>query len=139
LPPADDKAPRKRPTPRKRATPRKSTAPRKRAAPPSRSVRPSIDDAAVETNGHADWPDYSAETASWDPWDEGEGAPEGGGEGLNRTLGEWLEAVVPPEAQLHFYNAGREFAAGVQTTFEHHLRRGDDDDDGPEAVRIEIE
>jgi hypothetical protein len=133
LPPTDDG------TPRKRATAKKTTPPRKRATPPSRPARPSIDDSALKTNGHAEWPDYSAQTESWDPWDDGDGAPAGAGDGLNRTLGEWLEAVVPPEAQLHFYNAGREFAAGVQTTFEHHLRRGDDDDDGPEAVRIEIE
>ena len=89
-------------------------------------------------NGHSEWVDYEAETSSWDPWDEGEASDDD--RGLNRTLGEWLEAVVPPEAQIHFFNAGREFAAGIQTTVEHHLHRGGEDDDGgAQALRIEIE
>ncbi len=55
-----------------------------------------------------------------------------------RTLGDWLEAVIPPEAQLHFYNAGREFAAGVQSTIEHHAgAHPQAESRGP--VRIEIE
>ena len=60
--------------------------------------------------------------------------------GLNRTLGEWLEAVVPPEAQVHFINAGREFAAGVQTTIDFHRGRAAPDmAGGDRPVRIEIE
>ena len=89
-------------------------------------------------NGHNDWVDYSTENTSWDPWDEG--GVDDAERGLNRTLGEWLEAVVPPEAQIHFFNAGREFAAGIQTTLDHHLNRdGEDDGGGAQAQRIEIE
>ena len=58
----------------------------------------------------------------------------------NRTLGDWLEAVIPPEAQLHFINAGREFALGVQTTFDHHLgRHAAPPESGGAGRRIEIE
>ena len=89
-------------------------------------------------NGHNGWVDYGAETTSWDPWDEDDSSA--GDRGLDRTLGEWLQAVVPPEAQVHFFNAGREFAAGIQATVEHHLNRGDEDDGGgAQALRIEIE
>ena len=90
-------------------------------------------------NGHSEWVDYGAKTSSWDPWDDGDG-PDAEARGLNRTLGEWLEAVVPPEAQIHFFNAGREFAAGIQTTLDHHMNRGDEDGGGGAgALRIEIE
>ncbi|HEV3231219.1 MAG TPA: hypothetical protein VG245_03075 [Candidatus Dormibacteraeota bacterium] len=56
-----------------------------------------------------------------------------------RTFGAWLEGLVPPEAQLHFLNAGREFVAGVEVTLDHHLgrRAGRPPQRGP--VRIEIE
>jgi hypothetical protein len=59
-----------------------------------------------------------------------------------RTLGEWLEGLIPPNAQTHFINAGREFASGMQLTVDHHLqrftgRRGEPGPAGP--VRIEIE
>ncbi|MFN2465952.1 MAG: hypothetical protein ABR598_06775 [Candidatus Dormibacteria bacterium] len=141
MPPADsDKSPRKRkPATRKSTTPKPASrkpASRKPAAPKTRSSRTP----AVETNGHAPWPDYQAASNAWDPWDDGDGEVTGAGEGLNRTLGEWLEAVVPPEAQIHFFNAGREFAAGIQTTLEHHMRHADDDDgDEARAFRIEIE
>jgi hypothetical protein len=49
--------------------------------------------------------------------------------------------VIPPDAQLHFANAGREFALGVQSTVEHHRGRSrPEDDDEPEGPsRIEIE
>ncbi len=131
------------PTDRDRDNPtRKPRARKPRARKPG---KPPVDsDTRPGTNGHVDWPDYRAQTTTWDPWDEGAGAAGAGaagagGEGLNRTLGEWLEAVVPPEAQLHFFNAGREFAAGLQTTFDYHLRRGDEDDEGAQALRIEIE
>jgi hypothetical protein len=89
-----------------------------------------------ETDGHSQWPDHSVETDSWD-----EAGGDGPGEGTTRTLGEWLEAVVPPEAQLHFFNAGREFAAGIQTTLDYHLHRdgGGDDGEGVGALRIDIE
>ena len=104
-------------------------------------------------NGHAEWVDTTP-AQSWDPWSEpGDIAPDpaaswgdpGPGDderGLNRTLGEWLEAVVPPEAQVHFFNAGREFAAGVQATLDHHTGGRSDDLDGAgggQPVRIEIE
>jgi hypothetical protein len=119
LPPSDDHGPEKRP---RRA--------RKPAKPPASPIR----DAASE----ASWVDYETLADSWDPWEEG--GDDQQERGLNRTMGEWLEAVVPPEAQLHFYNAGREFAAGVQTTIEYHMRKGQPErpeDGGP--VRIEIE
>ena len=88
-------------------------------------------------NGDDDWVDYDTPAGSWDPWDEGDGDHDA--RGLNRTLGEWLEAVVPVEAQVHFYNAGREFALGLQTTFEYHLRRGQEEDgaQGPQHIEIE--
>jgi hypothetical protein len=83
----------------------------------------------------SDWVDYDAPSASWDPWQED------GGAGNQRTLGEWLEGLVPPEAQLHFFNAGREFAAGIQVTLDHHLhaRPGDAVDGEAGSTRIEIE
>lgn len=82
----------------------------------------------------------SASDAEWAPvGDESRTEAWGSGYDPNRTLGEWLESVIPPEAQVHFINAGREFAAGVQTTVDHHLgrRRGEEGPGGP--VRIEIE
>lgn len=110
--------------------PKGSARPRRRPATPRKPP--------AETNGHNQWPDFEAKTDSWDPWDEG--GEDGPGEGVNRTLGEWLEAVVPPEAQLHFFNAGKEFAAGIQTTLDYHLHRdGDDDGEGAGALRIDIE
>ena len=56
-----------------------------------------------------------------------------------RTLGEWLESLVPAEAQLHFLNAGREFAAGVQVTLDHHTGRRPSGADGGAAHHIDIE
>ena len=114
---------------------------------PRRATDP-IREAAAD--GRAEWVN-PAPAESWDPWEEppepqqplpdpwGEAGP--GDRGLDRTLGEWLEAVVPPEAQLHFYNAGREFAAGIQATVEHHMKgaAGGPEDDGTQPVRIEIE
>jgi hypothetical protein len=72
------------------------------------------------------------------PADPG-GAPEAAPFDTTRTLGEWLEALVPPEAQVHFLNAGREFASGVQVTLDHHLGRGETPEKSPGTVRIEIE
>jgi hypothetical protein len=85
------------------------------------------------------FPDFETPSTGWDPWDQTIEAPDGDGFDPNRTLGEWLEAVIPPEAQVHFIRAGQEFAAGVQTTVDHHLghREGDSGPDG--ATRIEIE
>jgi hypothetical protein len=85
------------------------------------------------------FPDFQTPSTGWDPWDQTIEAPPGDQFDPNRTLGDWLEAVIPPEAQVHFIRAGQEFAAGVQTTVEHHLgrREGDSGPDG--ATRIEIE
>ena len=85
------------------------------------------------------FPDFETKSAGWDPWDQTIDAPPDDGFDPNRTLGDWLEAVIPPEAQVHFIRAGQEFAAGVQTTVDHHLgrREGDSGPDG--ATRIEIE
>ena len=130
-------------------TPAEGTPPPPRRPRPKRGEDP-IRQAAA--NGHAEWVDTTP-AASWDPWAEpvdtpADPAPWGDAEagadarGLDRTLGQWLEAVVPPEAQLHFFNAGREFAAGVQATLDHHLGGGVTDPDGQgggQPVRIEIE
>ena len=56
-----------------------------------------------------------------------------------RTFGDWLQDIVPPEAQLHFLNAGREFAAGVTVTLDHHLRPDATRSAPNGPVRIEIE
>jgi hypothetical protein len=80
-------------------------------------------------------------SAGWDPWDQTIEGPPRGDDGFdpNRTLGDWFEAVIPAEAQVHFIRAGQEFAAGVQTTVDHHLGRRDKGDDIDGASRIEIE
>ena len=99
--------------------------------PPGRQAAPREPDAP--------FPDFDTPSAGWDPWDQTIEGPPGDGFDPNRTLGDWLEAVIPPEAQVHFIRAGQEFAAGVQTTVDHHLgrREGDAGPDG--ATRIEIE
>lgn len=56
-----------------------------------------------------------------------------------RTLGEWLEGIIPVEAQGHFLNAGKEFAAGVQVTLDHHTGRRRQHGDGRRAYHIDIE
>jgi hypothetical protein len=56
-----------------------------------------------------------------------------------RTLGQWLESLIPPSAQVHFLNAGREFATGVQLTVDHHLGRPKDEPDTRGPVHIEID
>jgi hypothetical protein len=135
LPPTDDK--RRKPRARKPAAQKPAA---RKAAGREPVARKAVEPVEPATNGHAEWVDYGAQTTSWDPWDEGGEVDDAEARGLNRTLGEWLEAVVPPEAQIHFFNAGREFAAGIQTTVEHHLHRGDEDDSGgAQALRIEIE
>lgn len=89
------------------------------------------------------FPDFDTPSARWDPWDETIGTKSDGQSpdfDPQRTLGEWLEAVIPPEAQVHFLRAGQEFAAGVQTTVDHHLGRGSGADGArPGPSRIEIE
>jgi hypothetical protein len=86
------------------------------------------------------FPDFDTPSAGWDPWDQTiEGPPGDEVFDPNRTLGDWLEAVIPAEAQVHFIRAGQEFAAGVQTTVDHHLGRREPADGTDGATRIEIE
>ncbi len=77
----------------------------------------------------------------WEPREEPRGteADNAGGSDRQRTLGDWLEAVIPPEAQVHFIRAGQEFAAGIQTTVDHHLGKGSGAATSDGASRIEIE
>jgi hypothetical protein len=120
LPPAPEGAP---PISPPEATPR---------APKARAPRPSAKRPA--------FPDFETPATQWDPWDQTiEGPPGDDGFDPNRTLGDWLEAVIPAEAQVHFIRAGQEFAAGVQTTVDHHLGRREPGDGGDGATRIEIE
>jgi hypothetical protein len=112
---------------------------------------PSIRDAAASAAGSGEhvaeskpaFPDFDTAAAGWDPWDESIGTEADGRSpdfDPQRTLGDWLEAVIPPEAQVHFIRAGQEFAAGVQTTVDHHLGRGAGADGRrPGPSRIEIE
>jgi hypothetical protein len=66
------------------------------------------------------------------PAEDGATPPEGEG------FAAWLEALIPPEAQVHFANAGRELLTGIEITVDHHLGRRPTP---PErrAVRIEID
>jgi hypothetical protein len=118
------------------------------AAPqPKRAAKPKAQRSSVpKTTGEEAvvFPDYETRTDAWDPWDEGAEPPGRIDPDFDaqRTLGEWLEGVIPPDAQVHFINAGREFAAGVQVTVDHHtgkraIRPGEDRPGG--ATRIEIE
>jgi hypothetical protein len=87
------------------------------------------------------FPDFDTPSTGWDPWDQTIEGPPGDEAAFdsNRTLGDWLEAVIPAEAQVHFIRAGQEFAAGVQTTVDHHLGRREPGDGTDGATRIEIE
>jgi len=87
------------------------------------------------------FPDPDTPATSWDPWDQTIEGPPGDEARFdpNRTLGDWLEAVIPAEAQVHFIRAGQEFAAGVQTTVDHHLGRREAGDAIGGTTRIEIE
>jgi hypothetical protein len=87
------------------------------------------------------FPDFDTPSTGWDPWDQTIEGPPGDEQAFdpNRTLGDWLEAVIPAEAQVHFIRAGQEFAAGVQTTVDHHLGRREPDGGADGATRIEIE
>jgi hypothetical protein len=92
----------------------------------------------------AAFPDYEIKSESWDPWatDGGPGGRTDPDFDAQRTLGEWLEGVIPVDAQVHFVNAGREFAQGVQVTVDHHTgkrRVGRDGDRPGGPSRIEIE
>lgn len=120
--------------------------PRKPAKKRPRSIR----DAAASAAGSAltppspkrpAFPDFDTPSTGSDRWDQTiEGLPgDEGGFDPNRTLGDWLEAVIPAEAQVHFIRAGHEFAAGVQTTVDHHLRRREPGEGTDGATRIEIE
>ena len=91
------------------------------------------------------FPDYEVQTDSWDPW-QADPVPSGRTDpdfDAQRTLGEWLEGVIPADAQVHFVNAGREFAQGVQVTVDHHTGKRRQGRDGqpqpPGPSRIEIE
>ncbi|HXA41931.1 MAG TPA: hypothetical protein VNV65_03350 [Candidatus Solibacter sp.] len=114
----------------------KAAAPnRSRASEPAGRRQP----APEQTPVRPAFPDFETPSAGWDPWDQTIEAPPGDEFDPNRTLGDWLEAVIPPEAQVHFIRAGQEFAAGVQTTVDHHLGRRDGDSGPDGATRIEIE
>src|SRR5207245_11560271 len=97
----------------------------------------------ADSGTEASFPDYEVKSESWDPWDT-DADPPGRTDpdfDAQRTLGEWLEGVIPPDAQVHFINAGREFAQGVQVTVDHHTgkRRGPAGDRPGGPSRIEIE
>jgi hypothetical protein len=122
--------------------------PRKRKSPSIRDAAATAAGSALPapeptTEGLPAFPDFETPSARWNPWDETIGTEADGQSpdfDSQRTLGEWLEAVIPPEAQGHFIRAGQEFAAGVQTTVDHHLGRGAGADGArPGPSRIEIE
>lgn len=120
-----------RPKPKPRAKPVSASASNpKRPAPIGRPE-----------GGAPAFPDYEARSDTWDPWEPGDEAGRSDPDfDAQRTLGEWLEGVIPPDAQVHFINAGREFAQGVQVTVDHHTgRRRGSDDGGGGPSRIEIE
>jgi hypothetical protein len=113
-------------------------------APPP-PVEPEIPDLPPpDAPGSGDaFPDYEVRSDTWDPWSEQDGGPGRIDPDFDaqRTLGEWLEGVIPADAQVHFINAGREFAQGVQVTVDHHTgkRRGPAGDHPGGPSRIEIE
>ncbi|MFY9616068.1 MAG: hypothetical protein WAT58_11780, partial [Candidatus Dormiibacterota bacterium] len=113
-------------------------------APPP-PVEPEIPDLPPpDAPGSGDaFPDYEVRSDTWDPWSEEDGEPGRTDPDFDaqRTLGEWLEGVIPADAQMHFINAGREFAQGVQVTVDHHTgkRHGPTGDHPGGPSRIEIE
>jgi hypothetical protein len=123
---------------------RKAASPKRRAAVrrPSRSA-PAADDRFTfppELRPEPGFAEAGAEPASRPPIPDFETTAPDGDFDPQRTLGDWLEAVIPPEAQVHFIRAGKEFAAGIQTTVDHHLGRGSGAPAGRDgASRIEIE
>jgi hypothetical protein len=120
---------------------RRAAAPKRRAAV-SRPA-PAADDRFTfppELRPEPGFSEAAAEAASRPPIPDFETTVPGGDFDPQRTLGDWLEAVIPPEAQVHFIRAGKEFAAGIQTTVDHHLGRGSGAPAGRDgASRIEIE
>jgi hypothetical protein len=129
LSPSSATKPKTRPKARPEARPK----PRSQPQGPAAIGRPE--------GGAPSFPDYEAHSETWDPWEPGdeEGRVDPDFD-AQRTLGEWLEGVIPPDAQVHFINAGREFAQGVQVTVDHHTgRRRAPDDGGGGPSRIEIE
>ena len=108
-------------------------------SPAERGGGDPIRDAARRAAGRTEAPRRSAASPP-EPealWPEAGG--DGGRGGGERTFGAWLEGLIPPEAQVHFANAGRELVAGIEVTLDHHLGRRPESraDRGP--VRIEIE
>jgi hypothetical protein len=130
------------PTPPSRGTPPSGATPPGGATTPSRATSPGRATPSPRPRPQRPAvPDFDAASAGWEPWDQAIEGPPGGDGGFdpNRTLGDWFEAVIPAEAQVHFIRAGQEFAAGVQTTVDHHLGRRERDDEIDGASRIEIE
>lgn len=143
-------SPLRKPTRRRSRT---SEATRRAAAeasqPPGRRAAPGktpgpLPPEGKPAAGESAFPDYEVKSESWDPWDanlEPPGRPDPDFD-AQRTLGEWLEGVIPVDAQVHFANAGREFAQGVQVTVDHHTgkRRSGESGEGPGGPsRIEID
>lgn len=108
-----------------------------------RDLEPGVPDGGALESSRFPFPDSETPARRGDPWDQTTGTEADGlSSGLDRerTLGDWLEAVIPADAQVHFIRAGQEFAAGVQTTVDHHLGRGSGASArGDGASRIEIE
>jgi hypothetical protein len=131
--------PRKPKTPGARPKLRSRTAEATRRAAEQASRRP-----PEQPPREAPFPDYNVTAEAWDPW-EADPTPTGRPDpdfDAQRTLGEWLEGVIPPDAQVHFVNAGREFAQGVQVTVDHHTgkrRPSSPEQTPPGPSRIEID
>jgi hypothetical protein len=116
-----------------------ATRAKRRSTPPAQRVddRATVDDTARDPLGDGGWEPELPPPSVEDDRRWREGAAQSTGFDANRSLAEWLEEVIPPEAQAHFAAAGKEFAAGVQATVEHHLGRSRSERQGP--TRIEIE
>jgi len=135
LPPGSDARPR-RPR-RKRPLPR-------RTAPPPRdndTIREAARQAAGASSNGGEWgprgPDEKPEW--WAGELEAEEPAARTGFDPQRTFGQWLESLIPPNAQAHFINAGREFATGVQLTVDHHLGRFRSEPETHGPIHIEID
>jgi hypothetical protein len=151
LPPGDP-GPRRKPAKKRAASIRDAAASAAGSVPPPPMSAPAPKAAAPKAGSRRAgvrrpgpdrpaFPELDAPSSGWDPWDKTIEGPPGGDDGFdpNRTLGDWLEAVIPAEAQVHFIRAGQEFAAGVQTTVDHHLGHREPGDGTDGATRIEIE
>lgn len=113
----------------------KPAATKPAARKPVRRARPEPEAPAWDDAAPPSWEDDPAEwgerSSEWGDPLRGDSA---------RTLGDWLEAIIPPEAQVHFLQAGQEFLTGVALTVDHHANRGRrSDPGGSRAVRIEID